>query len=112
MVSRTLHHTVLALIVFIWVVPFIALVTTSLRSETASKTSGFWTAFTPTELGHRFSTHDKGFDEEVIVLTGNIFERLNLEEEDFPISGTVKSVLFKGRVIDPDNPDKTKQSAN
>ena len=25
MISRTLHHTVLALIVFIWVVPFIAL---------------------------------------------------------------------------------------
>ena len=108
MISRTLHHTVLALIVFIWVVPFIALVTTSLRSEIASKTSGFWTAFTPTELGHRFSTHDKGSDEEVTVLTGNIFERLNLEEEDFPISGTVKSVLFKGRVPDPDNPDKTK----
>ena len=46
MISRTLHHTVLALIVFIWVVPFIALVTTSLRSELASKTSGFWTAST------------------------------------------------------------------
>ena len=98
----------LALIVFIWVVPFVALVTTSLRSEIASKTSGFWTAFTPTELGHRFSTHDKGSNELVTVLTGNIFERLNLEEADFPISGTVKSVLFKGRVIDPDNPDKTK----
>ena len=37
MISRTLHHTVLALIVFIWVVPFVALVTTSLRSEIASK---------------------------------------------------------------------------
>ena len=32
MISRTLHHTVLALIVFIWVVPFVALITTSLRS--------------------------------------------------------------------------------
>ena len=60
MIGRTLSHTVLALIVFIWIVPFVALVTTSLRSETASKTSGFWTAFTPTELGHRFSTNDKG----------------------------------------------------
>jgi len=56
--TRTFKHVVLALIVVIWVLPFIALVTTSLRSETASKTSGFWTAFTPTELGHRFGTHD------------------------------------------------------
>ena len=108
MISRTLHHTVLALIVLIWVVPFIALITTSLRSELASKTSGFWTAFTPTELGHRFSTHDKGATEPALVLTGNIFERLNLKEESFPITGMVKSVLFKGRIPDPDNPDKTK----
>lgn len=108
MISRTLHHTVLALIVFIWVVPFIALITTSLRSELASKTSGFWTAFTPTELGHRFSTHDKGATKPALVLTGNIFERLNLKEESFPITGMVKSVLFKGRIPDPDNPDKTK----
>ena len=108
MISRTLHHTVLALIVFIWVVPFIALITTSLRSELASKTSGFWTAFTPTELGHRFGTHDKGATKPALVLTGNIFERLNLKEESFPITGMVKSVLFKGRIPDPDNPDKTK----
>ena len=107
MISRTLHHTVLALIVFIWVVPFIALVTTSLRSEIASKTSGFWTAFTPTELGHRFSTHDKGNDSEVLELTGNIFDRLNLGEQAFPITGSVNSVLFKGRVEDPENPGKT-----
>jgi len=38
--SRILRNVVLALIVFIWVIPFVALVTTSLRSETASKTSG------------------------------------------------------------------------
>ena len=87
--------------------PFIALVTTSLRSEIASKTSGFWTSFTPTELGHRFSTHDKGSSDAFTVKTGNIFDRLNLEEKDFPVSGEVKSVLFKGRVPDPENPDKT-----
>lgn len=108
MISRTLHHSVLALIVFIWVVPFIALVTTSLRSEIASKTSGFWTSFTPTELGHRFSTHDKADDAAFLVKSGNIFDRLNLEEEDFPISGRINSVLFKGRIEDPDNPGKTK----
>ena len=108
MISRTLHHTVLALIVFIWVVPFVALVTTSLRSEIASKTSGFWTAFTPTEIGHRFSTHDKGNKEAVVEMTGNIFDRLNLDEVDFPISGEVKSVLFKGRVADPEDSSKTK----
>ena len=60
MITKTLSHFVLGLIVFIWVVPFVALVSTSLRSETEAKTAGFWTAFTPTELGHRFSTHDKG----------------------------------------------------
>ena len=108
MVTRTLNHVVLALIVFIWVVPFVALVTTSLRSELASKTSGFWTAFTPTELGHRFSTHDKGETDEVLVKTGNIFDRLNSGEDEFLISGEVKSILTKGRVPDPDNPDKTK----
>ena len=77
MIGRTLSHTVLALIVFIWVVPFVALVTTSLRSETASKTSGFWTAFTPTELGHRFSTHDKDGDIKVTEISGNIFHLLS-----------------------------------
>ena len=61
MIGRTLRHVVLGLIVFIWIVPFVALVTTSLRSELASQTSGFWTSYTKTELGHRFSTHDKFF---------------------------------------------------
>ena len=107
MISRTLKHVVLALIVFIWVVPFVSLVATSLRSELASKTSGFWTAFTPTELGHRFSTHDRGLDEPVLSIDGNIFDRINLTEKDFPVSGTVESVLFKGRVADPENPGKT-----
>ena len=108
MISRTLKHVVLALIVFIWVVPFVALITTSLRSELASKTSGFWTSFTPTELGHRFSTHDRGDDEEVLVKTGNIFERLNAGRDEFLISGVVDSILIKGRIPDPDNADKTK----
>ena len=108
MVARSLRHVVLALIVFIWVVPFVALVTTSLRSETASKTSGFWTAFTPTELGHRFSTHEKGEAEKLTVMTGNIFERLNNDDPSFPVMGEVNSILFKGRVPDPENPDKTK----
>lgn len=108
MISRTLKHVVLFLIVFIWVVPFVALITTSLRSELASKTSGFWTAFTPTELGHRFSTHDKDDKEEGLVKTGNIFDRLNAEREEFKVSGKVNSILIKGRVPDPDNPDKTK----
>ena len=65
MIGRTLRHVVLGLIVFIWVVPFVALVTTSLRSELASQTSGFWTSYSPTELGHRFSTNDKGETAEV-----------------------------------------------
>lgn len=108
MISRTLKHVVLALIVFIWVVPFVALITTSLRSELASKTSGFWTSFTPTELGHRFSTHDKDDKAEVLVKTGNIFDRLNVDRDDFLISGVVDSILIKGRIPDPDNADKTK----
>ena len=106
MISKTLKHVVLTLIVFIWVVPFVALVTTSLRSEVASKTSGFWTAFTPTELGHRFRT--PSVDEEFTVLTGNIFDQINIEEEAFPVSGEVQSILFKGRVPDPENEGKTK----
>ena len=105
MISRGLKHIVLALIVFIWVVPFVALVTTSLRSETASKTSGFWTAFTPTELGHRFGTHDGG--EEFVVLTGNIFDRLSMGKDSFEVSGDVISVFFKGRVPDPNNEGET-----
>lgn len=105
MISRGLKHIVLALIVFIWVVPFVALVTTSLRSETASKTSGFWTSFTPTNLGHRFGTHDGG--EEFVVLTGNIFDRLNMDKDSFEVSGDVISVLFKGRVPDPNNEGET-----
>lgn len=108
MITRSLRHVVLALIVFIWVVPFVALVTTSLRSETASKTSGFWTAFTPTELGHRFSTHDKGETDAFVVMEGNIFDRLNEGRSSFEVSGDVQSILFKGRVPDPENPGKTK----
>jgi len=106
--SRTFKHIVLALIVFIWVVPFVALVTTSLRSETASKTSGFWKAFTPTELGHRFSTHDKGETEPVLTKTGNIFDRLNEDSDSYNVEGAVKSILFTGRVPDPEKEGKTK----
>lgn len=107
MISRTLKHVVLGLIVFIWVVPFVALVTTSLRSEVASKTSGFWTAFTPTELGHRFGTHDGDDNAPFVEMTGNIFERLNKDQSGYLIEGEIKSILFKGRVPDPENPDKT-----
>lgn len=106
--TRSFKHIVLALLVFIWVLPFVALVTTSLRSETASKTSGFWTAFTPTELGHRFGTHDKGETEPFVTMSGNIFERLNKDRDSFEVEGDVNSILFKGRVPDPDKPGKTK----
>ena len=106
--TRILKNVVLLLIVFIWVVPFIALVTTSLRSETASKTSGFWTAFTPTELGHRFATHDKGNTEPFVTMSGNIFERLNGDRESYKVAGNAKSILFKGRVPDPEKEGKTK----
>jgi len=106
--TRILKNIVLLLIVFIWVVPFIALVTTSLRSETASKTSGFWTAFTPTELGHRFATHDKGNTEPFVTMSGNIFERLNGNRESYKVAGNAKSILFKGRVPDPEKEGKTK----
>jgi ABC-type glycerol-3-phosphate transport system permease component len=59
MYNRSFAHIILAIILVIWVVPFVALITTSFRSEIASKTSGFWTAFTPTELGHRFRKKDQ-----------------------------------------------------
>ncbi|MEN8894502.1 MAG: carbohydrate ABC transporter permease [Yoonia sp.] len=108
MISRNLRHVVLALIVFIWVVPFVALVTTSLRSETASKTSGFWTAFTPTELGHRFGTHDRDQTEPFVEMTGNIFERLNAGKDSYEVTGEVQSIMLTGREPDPENPGKTK----
>ena len=108
MISKTLRHVVLGLIVFIWVVPFVALITTSFRSELASQTSGFWTAYTASDLGHRFSTHDKGKNLEVMEMTGNIFDRLNKEDTSFVIQGKVQSILYKGRVPDPDKPGKTK----
>ena len=107
MINRTLSNIVLGLIVVIWVVPFIALVATSLRSEMATKTSGFWTSFTPTILGHRFSTHDKNEVLKSNQLTGNIFKRINKEQAWFPVSGSVESIMFKGRVPDPNNPGKT-----
>lgn len=106
MITRSLKHVVLAMIVFIWVVPFIALLTTSMRSEVASKTSGFWQAYTPTELGHRFGTHERG-GEPFKVLTGNIFERLNADRDSYEVEGDITSVFFKGRVPDPENPGET-----
>jgi alpha-glucoside transport system permease protein len=108
MITKSLSHFVLGFIVFIWIVPFIALVSTSLRSETEAKTAGFWTAFTPTELGHRFSTHDKSEKIEIFTMNGNIFERLNKDKESFIISGEIKSILIKQRIADPEKPGKTK----
>ena len=106
--TKTLSHIVLALIVFIWVVPFVALVSTSMRSEVAAKTSGFWTSFTPTELGHRFATHERGAMEPVVIMRGNILERINAEVSGYAVSGDVKSILIKTRIADPENPGKTK----
>ena len=106
--TKTLSHIVLALIVFIWVVPFVALVSTSMRSEVAAKTSGFWTSFTPTELGHRFATHERGAMEPVVIMRGNILERINVTTSGYAISGDVKSILIKTRIADPENPEKTK----
>ena len=106
--TKTLSHIVLALIVFIWVVPFVALVSTSMRSEVAAKTSGFWTSFTPTELGHRFATHERGGTEPIVVMRGNILERINARTSGYEVSGDVKSILIKTRIADPENPGKTK----
>ena len=106
--TKTLSHIVLALIVFIWVVPFVALVSTSMRSEVAAKTSGFWTSFTPTELGHRFATHERGGTEPIVVIRGNILERINAGTSGYEVSGDVKSILIKTRIADPENPSKTK----
>ena len=106
--TKTLSHIVLALIVFIWVVPFVALVSTSVRSEVAAKTSGFWTSFTPTELGHRFATHERGGIKPIVVMRGNILERINAETSGYEVSGDVKSILIKTRIADPENPGKTK----
>ncbi|MDB0020053.1 carbohydrate ABC transporter permease [Planktomarina temperata] len=106
--TKTLSHIVLALIVFIWVVPFVALVSTSMRSEVAAKTSGFWTSFTPTELGHRFATHERGVMEPAVIMRGNILERINAEASGYAVSGDVKSILIKTRIADPENSGKTK----
>ena len=106
--TKTLSHIVLALIVFIWVVPFVALVSTSMRSEVAAKNSGFWTSFTPTELGHRFATHERGGTEPIMVMRGNIMERINAGTSGYEVSGDVKSILIKTRIADPENPGKTK----
>ena len=106
--TKTLSRIVLALIVFIWVVPFVALVSTSMRSEVAAKTSGFWTSFTPTELGHRFATHERDGTEPIVVMRGNILERINAETSGYEVSGDVKSILIKTRIADPENLGKTK----
>ncbi|MDB2501364.1 carbohydrate ABC transporter permease [Planktomarina temperata] len=106
--TKTLSHIVLALIVFIWVVPFVALVSTSMRSEVAAKTSGFWTSFTPTELGHRFATHERSVMEPAVIMRGNILDRINSEASGYAVSGDVKSILIKTRIADPENPGKTK----
>ena len=106
--TKTLSHVVLALILFIWVVPFVALVSTSMRSEVAAKTSGFWTSFTPTELGHRFATHQRGGTEPIVIMRGNILERINAETSGYAVSGDVKSILIKTRIADPENSGKTK----
>ncbi|MDA8723022.1 carbohydrate ABC transporter permease [Planktomarina temperata] len=85
-----------------------ALVSTSMRSEAAAKTSGFWTSFTPTELGHRFATHERGVMEPAVIMRGNILERINAEASGYAVSGDVKSILIKTRIADPENPGKTK----
>jgi alpha-glucoside transport system permease protein len=79
-----------------------------MRSEVAAKTSGFWTSFTPTELGHRFGTHERGGTEPIVVMRGNILERINAGTSGYEVSGDVKSILIKTRIADPENPGKTK----
>jgi len=41
-------------------------------------------------------------------MSGNIFDRLNLNQESYKVEGEVKSILFKGRVADPEKEGKTK----
>ena len=110
--TKTLSHIVLALIVFIWVVPFVALVSTSMRSEVAAKTSGFWTSFTPTELGHRFATHERGVMEPAVIMRGNILERINAEASGYAVAGDVKSILIKTRIAILKTQEKPSWSAN
>ena len=120
MINRTLSNIVLGLIVVIWVVPFIALVATSLRSEMATKTSGFWTSFTPTILGHRFSTHDKNEVLKSNQLTGNIFKRINvkkaysfidIKEPHMPeVREIFENEVYKGRRIRVDASGGRKKS--
>ena len=41
-------------------------------------------------------------------MSGNIFDQLNKGKESFHVEGEVNSILFKGRVPDPENEGKTK----
>ena len=47
------------------------------------------------------------YDEIVFDYIEYIFKRINKEQEWFPVSGSVESIMFKGRVPDPNNPGKT-----
>lgn len=77
MLRRIILSSVLALLVFVWVVPFAGLLITSLRATKHANETGFWTAFQSNEIGYSFKTRGKEAlikEGDLWVIRGNIFE--------------------------------------
>ena len=66
-------HVALLAVVIVWVVPFIGLLTTSIRPQKNANETGFWRAYTTMERGHAVRTLG-GPDGGTLLIEGNLFD--------------------------------------
>ncbi len=121
--AKLFAHIALLAVVILWVVPFIGLLTTSIRPQKDANETGFWRAFTPMERGHAVRTQG-GPDGGSLLIEGNIFDDIAVAQQtrferanersanafipkEMEIVGDVTGILSIQRVPDPNDATKT-----
>ena len=122
-VLKLLAHLALLGVVILWVVPFIGLMTTSIRPQKDANETGFWRAFTPMERGHAVRTQG-GTEAGTLLIEGNLFDDIDAAQEidfiranerspnafipkEMQIEGQITGILIIGRIPDPNDASKT-----
>ena len=121
--AKLFAHIALLAVVILWVVPFIGLLTTSIRPQKDANETGFWRAFTPMERGHAVRTQG-GPDGGSLLIEGNIFDDIAVAQQtrfeganersanafipkEMEIVGDVTGILSIQRGPDPNDATKT-----
>ena len=120
---KLLAHLALLGVVILWVVPFIGLLTTSIRPQKDANETGFWRAYTPMERGHAIRTQG-GPEGGTLLIEGNLFDDVDAAQQidferanerspnafipkEMKIEGQVTGILVIERVPDPNDATKT-----